>query len=387
MLKIPKEYLIEKIKEKSGLSEIEIQKKINSKLEELSGLISEDGAAHIIANEYGVKVMEASENLQIKNVFAGMRNIEIVGKVTRIFEVRTFQSGERSGKVGSFNVADASGQARIVAWGNQADMLEKLKEGDTVKLKAGYAKENQGRIELHLNDRSQIIINPEGVSIGEIKTRQDSSRKKIVELAANDNNVEIMGTIVQAFDPRYFEVCPYCFKRTKGSGEGFTCDTHGPIKPDYSYVMNVVLDDGTETIRTIFFKNQMQHLVNMTHEEILAKRGGSLEDLKNNLLGKIIKVTGKTSSNEMFSRIEFVAQIVDANPNAEAELKRLGGAAKEQPKAKEMYSPKPQPAKIEPKAEPKPEAKHAPKKADKPVEEDIMSLDDIEEVKDDDIYE
>ena len=91
-----------KIKEESSLSEEDINKKIQDKLDQLSGLISEEGAAHIIANELGIKLAkqaEKGENIQVKNILAGMRNVSVVGKLTRKLEVREFQTETRSGKV------------------------------------------------------------------------------------------------------------------------------------------------------------------------------------------------------------------------------------------------------------------------------------------------
>ena len=58
MIKIPYEDIISKIKSGSKLSEEEIEAKIEAKLKQLSGLISKNGAAHIIANELGVKLIE-----------------------------------------------------------------------------------------------------------------------------------------------------------------------------------------------------------------------------------------------------------------------------------------------------------------------------------------
>ena len=102
MINVPLTTIIEKIKESSDLTEQQIRAKIKDKLEQLSGLISEEGAAHIIANELGIKLYEPAGKLQIKNVLAGQRNVEILGKVQRIFEVREFNTGERKGKVASF---------------------------------------------------------------------------------------------------------------------------------------------------------------------------------------------------------------------------------------------------------------------------------------------
>ena len=57
MINIPLSDIKEKIAKEKGISEQEINTKIKAKLDQLSGLISEEGAAHIIANELGVELM------------------------------------------------------------------------------------------------------------------------------------------------------------------------------------------------------------------------------------------------------------------------------------------------------------------------------------------
>ena len=151
MFKIPLNDIINIIKEKSSLSEEEINTKIEQKMKQLSGLISKEGAAHIISNELGIKLYDKySGKLQIKNILTGMRDVEALGKVQQVFEVREFQSEKRSGKVGSFVIGDETGTIRVVAWGNQADNLTKLSKDMIVKIKSGYVRENNGRKELHL---------------------------------------------------------------------------------------------------------------------------------------------------------------------------------------------------------------------------------------------
>ena len=81
MIKIPFEQLVGKIKKESNISEDEINEKVNDKMKQLSGLISKEGAAHIVANELGIKLFESfSGKLQIKNIVAGLRNVETIGK-------------------------------------------------------------------------------------------------------------------------------------------------------------------------------------------------------------------------------------------------------------------------------------------------------------------
>ena len=107
MIKIPFEQLVEKIKKEGNISEDEINEKVNDKMKQLSGLISKEGAAHIIANELGIKLFEAfSGKLQIKNIVAGLRNVETVGKVMQTYELREFTTKDRKGKVASFMMGD-----------------------------------------------------------------------------------------------------------------------------------------------------------------------------------------------------------------------------------------------------------------------------------------
>lgn len=331
MIKIPFEDIIAKITEKSGLSQEEIDSRIQKKTQQLSGLISKEGAAHIIANELGIKLLEeVSGKLQIKNIMAGMRDVETIGKVMQIFPVREFETNGRQGKVASLVIGDETGSIRLVLWGDQTDNISKIKQNDIIKMMSGYVRENQGRKEIHLNDRSKIMVNPPGESVGEVPEqtfeRPTANRKPINELQETDSNIEILGTIVQAFEPRFFEVCPECGKRSRMvEGEGYKCQTHGTVNPDYSYVFNAVIDDGTETIRTVFFRNQMERVLGMDKENILKFRESPerFDEVKNDLLGNQIKIIGRVNKNEMFDRLEFVSNLVDANPDPAQELKRL----------------------------------------------------------------
>jgi len=211
MISMPLPEIIAKIKETTSLSDAEIKQKIRQKLDTLSGLISEEGAAHIIANELGVKLIQLSGPLQVKNVLAGMRNVEVSGKVLRKYELREFAKDGREGKVASFIIGDETGVIRIVLWNEQADHFNTLKEGDIVKILSGYVRENNGRKEIQLNQNSRLILNPKDVTINIIN--RESVRKQISGLVETDADVEVLATIVQVYDLRFFEVCPECQKK------------------------------------------------------------------------------------------------------------------------------------------------------------------------------
>ena len=326
MIKIPLAQIIEKIKEHANISEDEINSKIKAKMEQLSGLISEEGAAHIISNELGIKLFEeTSGKLQIKNILAGMRDVETVGKIQQIFPINEFQRKDGTpGKVASLVIADETGSIRVVLWGSQTDLTKDLKESDIIKISAGYTRENNNRLEIHINEKSKLEINPEGETINAVK-QDNSVRKKINELNEKDNDVELLGTIVQVFEPRFFEVCPQCNKRARPRDDGFFCEKHNAVTPDYSYVLNAILDDGTETIRTVFFRKQAENLLEMDHTQIMEYRTApeKFEEVKNKLLGEIIKIIGRVNKNELFDRLEFVSRLVFPKADPKEEIDKL----------------------------------------------------------------
>ncbi|MDP3765841.1 MAG: OB-fold nucleic acid binding domain-containing protein [Nanoarchaeota archaeon] len=329
MIKIPYEEIILKINENTKITTSEIEDRIDKKMKQLSGLISKEGAAHIVANELGVKIFEPiSGKLQIKNILTGMRDVETVGKVLQISDAREFMRGEAMSKVASMLIGDETGTIRVVMWGSQADNASNLGLNDIVKIIGGYVRENNGRKEIHLNDRSQLLINPKGESVSDISVEiKSGNRKEIKNLNENDNEVELLGTIVQVFDIKFYEICPRCGKRAKPSVDLFECSEHGNVIPAYAYVLNSVLDDGTETIRCVFFRNQVERLLNLSQEQVMKfkQEPADFEAVKNDLLGTIIKVNGRTNKNSMFNRLEFVVNNVNINPNPEEELKRLQG--------------------------------------------------------------
>jgi replication factor A1 len=337
------------------LSLDEINQKIKSKLRQLPGLISEEGAAHIVANELGVKLFDIGEKLQIKNILAGMRNVDVVGKVLQKYELREFNKENTSGKVANLLIGDETGVVRVVLWHKQAELINQLTEGDVVKIRGGYVRENNNRKEVHLSEMSKLIINPPDVTV-EVKPYAPpvSTRKQIAEIKEDDANVEILATIVQVFDMNFFEVCPQCSKRVRLRDEGFMCQTHGKVVPEYNYVLNLYLDDGSDNIRVVFWRQQAEELLGMAKDQVMSFKDdpSKFEPLKTELLGNIIKVSGRANKNQNFDRIELIASKVDKNPNPDEEIKKLKEEAE---KAVEQKEPEPEPRKIEkPELPPKP---------------------------------
>ncbi|HOI18634.1 MAG TPA: OB-fold nucleic acid binding domain-containing protein [Candidatus Woesearchaeota archaeon] len=329
MFNIPYDELVKKISEKSEKSKDEVEKLIKTKIQELSGLLTKEGAAHIIANELGLTLVDSIEGrLKIEAIVEGLRGIETIGRISRIFDTNSFSRKDGSpGKVRSFILADKNSSIRVVMWNEIVDKYPQLKDGDIIVVENALVKKNNtGSLELHLNSQSKLIINPEGEG-EEIPISQAGPKKRVMisELKGSEGTVEIFGTIVNVFDIRFYEVCPECQKRSKKIGESFICQTHGEITPSFNYVLNAVLDDGSSTIRAVFFTKETQLLCGLTDEELLKYNGNAteFEKVKHELLGKQVIITGNVVNNELFSRIEIVAREVNPNPDPQEEIKKL----------------------------------------------------------------
>lgn len=320
MFHIPLPELKEKILASKRITPVELEHKIRKKINELSGLISEEGAAHIIANELGLSVFDRTqEQFKIKELYAGMRSVTTVGKVVRKFELREFVREEKAGQVASFLLGDETSTIRVVLWNDQVKLFEQLQEEDTLLVKGGYVKENRLGKEIHLGERGELVLNPPNITVSAVRSSLQFQRKSIADLQAGEESVEILGTVVQVFDPRFFLVCPECGKRVEGEGVA-NCVEHGMVQASVSYVLNLIVDDGTGTIRSVFWKNQILHLLEKPEQEVAYYKDNvaAFMDVKNDLLGEQFRLMGRIKRNEMFDRLEFNVQLVEkAKPDEE----------------------------------------------------------------------
>jgi ssDNA-binding replication factor A large subunit len=378
MIDVSFEEAVRRISEETGLSVAEIQSRINDKLKSLAGLISRDGAAHILANELGVQLTKLAPqqgaSLKINEITIASRGIVVSGRVVKKYDVKAFNKNGREGKVASLLLGDETGVTRLVFWNEQVDVFEELKDGDILVVKNPFVKQSymQDRLELQLNTQSALTVNPEGVEVAARefqRTERPPAVQKYIKDLGDDENVELIATIVQVYDPRFFDSCPKCNKKVLGENQ---CPEHGEVIPSVNFSMSAFLDDGTGTIRTSFWKQQAIKLTGKTEAEFVRYRDEptAFEDVKNDLLGEFVKVVGKCKRNETFDRLEFTAQLVftDVDPAAElANLEKKFGTKPAEPKPTEPKTTEPE--------KPKSDSDEI-----SVVEDDIISLDELEDV-------
>ena len=177
------ETIIGKIIEQTQLPREEIELKIQKKLGELQGLISKEGAAHIIANSYSVKLFDSTpRTLKISNLQAGLNYVNLIARILTIYDVRKFTKNNNERRVANIIIGDETGTTRLVIWGEKLiDRIPDMKEGDIIKIINAQSRENNSSMELHLGNKAELEINPEGEKIGEIKLTIRSNKKQIKE--------------------------------------------------------------------------------------------------------------------------------------------------------------------------------------------------------------
>lgn len=284
--------LVERISKSANLSSEEIERKVEAKKAKLSGLISKEGAAQIVAAEMGINLDMA--RLKLSEIFNGMKRASVIGKVVDIFPVREYNKNGRSGKVANLRLADDSGNARVVLWDNSHITL--IEQGKVVKgnvIEISNANVRNG--ELHLSSFSDIKLSNEKVDNVIAEKVFEGLKLKDIKVG---QSAKIRAIIVQAFEPRYFEVCPECKKRAF-EGE---CKVHGKIAPLKRALLSIVLDDGSSTIRSVLFGESINKL-GFTDEEIFSL--DKFAEKKGYLLGEERVFYGNARNNVLYNTTEF----------------------------------------------------------------------------------
>ena len=154
--------LIARISEQAKKSRDEVKKLVAEKMDELSGLVSEEGAAHIVARELGLNLLISSHRkLKVENLIPGLRSVDITARVTKIFEPREFSRNGKAGVVQNVSLSDETGRVRMSLWNDETRLVSegKIKEDDVVRIEGGFTKQdNRGGAELRVGKGSIKVV-------------------------------------------------------------------------------------------------------------------------------------------------------------------------------------------------------------------------------------
>ena len=184
------------------LESLEVEK------EKTGGLIADDTLLRLIAARYGIEIAKrrAIRRLSISDLVAGLNDVTVTGRVVVVYPAKTF-TGKRSGKVANLIIADKDDTLGVVLWNDNVDSVEsgELKAGQVARFSHGYTrKDREGRVELHMGNKSQIEVNPENSKAYEYPALCKFAAK-INEVTAAHNSIHLVGRVKEVFPASKFK--------------------------------------------------------------------------------------------------------------------------------------------------------------------------------------
>jgi len=220
-----------------------------------------------------------------------------VGKVISLSPVRIFNTKKGDeGKVANLRVADDTANVKVVLWDtNHIALIEKgqVSEGTIIEITSGNMRDG----EIHMGSFSEFKVSEE--KIEEVKTERIIKEKKISEFAIGEN-VKTRAFVVQMFDPKFFEI-------NKETGKKATEEEKvGGAEVEKRALINIVIDDGTDSIRTVLFHETLKGLglKDLENQELLNQQ-------KENAMGKEFFFIGNVRKNSYFNNPEFVIEGIE----------------------------------------------------------------------------
>lgn len=319
-----------KIVEESDLDQEEVEEELEDKMEEYSGLVSEEGAAHLVAKENGVELAEEeNQDLQVDNIVPEMRKVHLKAKVLSISDVNTFErdEDEEEGRVQNMVLGDESGTIRITLWDEQTEIADKIEEGKGIEIGGAYTVEdNRGSAELRLGDDAQVkMLDEEEVPEVDDSESMQTQEASINEINTEGNSYKTRGMLMKVYTSNpFYRVHPETGDtvRENDDGEYVTDDGEEVEEPEGRLAVSGVIDDGTETIRTVFFGDQARKILEVDEEIEKEMDQEAVEEAAEKAAGKELLIEGRTRYNDYFDRIEILANSIEEITTKE-EIKRM----------------------------------------------------------------
>ncbi|WEL22888.1 DUF2240 family protein [Candidatus Nanohalovita haloferacivicina] len=323
------EEIIEKIVEETELDEDEVKEKVEEKMDEFEGLVSEEGAVHLVAKEHGVNIgQEMSEDLKIENIVPDMRKVNFKARVVNISDLNTFErdDDEEDGRVQNVVLGDDTGTIRMTLWDEQTEIADKISEGDAIEITGAYTMEDdRGNAEIRLGDSAKVAM-ADDEDVPEVETGgMDTEEASIREVTAENSSYKINGMLMAVYTNNpFYRVDPDSGDTVRENDDGEYVTDDGDVieEPGHRLALSGVIDDGTENIRVVFFGEQARKVLEIDEETEKEGDLDAVEEAGDEAIGKELQIEGRTRYNDYFGRIELLANSVEEIDTTE-QLKQL----------------------------------------------------------------
>ncbi|MHA2038350.1 MAG: DUF2240 family protein [Promethearchaeota archaeon] len=278
---------------------------------------------------------ELVEKIRILQNHKGI--VSFKGKVTSVDNLKIIESksGEKIPLLG-FIVSDDTDGIRITLWQEKAEEFsEKLSVGQGLLLKnvmVKYSNYSQ-RNEISLINESTLelkefeIKNLKMIDITKTNSRVNFSGnyQKIDSIDAS-KNIEIKGFIARDLNNiTIYEACTKCFKKV----DNCMCNTAN--ETEFRMIVNLIIDDGTGSIRTTFIGDIAEKLIMVKTEKLVQIKETPdfdkfMEKKSSELLGKDIIIKGKAKFSDYSNSYEIMSydfKFLNVDEELEREIRKI----------------------------------------------------------------
>jgi len=290
--------------------------KVNRQTERVE--LSVEDPHQIEVNPPGVRVSEPKpRKVKIAELEPDEDFLEIVGRVVERGELREF----RGSRVMSVTLGDETGCVRASLWDEHAERGSEVKIGQVLRLVNAQATTFRDQIELRLGRFGKLEIDPpltEPLPEVEVLRMAFREPKELpIEELQPKMRAKIRATVTQALKRRpLFDTCPECGRSLGTVDHTPYCQECGKeVTPVHRAVLNLVLDDGTATVRGVFFGSVAERVVGLSATEIARLLSTKplpefYQELR--LEGRELLLTGVAREDRMNpGQLEFMVEGVD----------------------------------------------------------------------------
>jgi replication factor A1 len=302
--------------------------KLNRQTEKVE--LSVDNPSQIEVNPPGVEVSEPkTRKVKIAELEPDEDFLEVIGRVVEVEGIRV----RGNSRVMSLILGDETGCVRVSLWDQHADKASKVRPGQVLRLVNVQAVTFRDQVELRLGRSGELEIDPPlSETLPELEVLRMAFREvrevPIGELQPK-MRAKIRGTIIKVIVKRpIFDICPDCGRSLGSVDHTPYCQECGKeVTPLHRAVLNLVLDDGTGTIKGVFFGSVAESVMGMGTQEIVQKLTSTKSLLefydRLGLEGKELLLTGVTREDRINpEQLEFMVEKVEY-PNFVREAEEL----------------------------------------------------------------
>ncbi|MFH0923094.1 MAG: hypothetical protein V1811_03480 [Candidatus Micrarchaeota archaeon] len=225
---------------------------------------------------------------KIGDLKEGDNEFDFFAKITSGGELREFSRQERKSFVLNLEVADETGNVKLVLWDRNAELGARLKDGDVLKVEGVYFKNG----EIHCGWQGRIF-QAENASLSSLTQKTSETSFNALE---EGKEATVSATLSKVFDAKSFFKCKSCGSRI----EGDACSCGSTEKREVVFA-STELTQGDYSVRCVFFGNDAKKLLGVRGDTDVST---AFELKRDYLTGKKIVLTVLPKSNAYSGKLE-----------------------------------------------------------------------------------